>query len=121
MQLGACKVRQRGATDLRMRSEKESSLAAPAGPLNTGCRLRETRIPLSCIDVYESKITFQSPKGGEVRAFSVPMPTALETLFKRLSAEGRQCTLEFPFQPLRRWQQFFIKLGRCIFAFTACG
>jgi integrase len=77
--------------------------------LNTGCRLRETRIPLSCIDFRESKITFPSPKGGEERAFSIPMPTALEALFKRLASEGRQYTLDFPFQPSRRWQQFFIK------------
>jgi len=29
--------------------------------LNTGCRLRETRIPLSCIDFQESKTTFPCP------------------------------------------------------------
>lgn len=32
--------------------------------LHTGCRLRETRIPLNCIDFAEKKITFPSPKGG---------------------------------------------------------
>ncbi len=31
--------------------------------LHTGCRLRETRIPLNCIDFAEDKITFPSPKG----------------------------------------------------------
>ena len=43
--------------------------------LHTGCRLRETRIPMSCVDFTENKIV-PCPKGGEDRAFSVPMPTA---------------------------------------------
>jgi integrase len=78
--------------------------------LQTGCRLRETRIPLSCIDFQESKITFPSPKGGEERAFSIPMPTPLMPMLQRMKNEGRSHTCEFPFQPSRRWQQFFIKL-----------
>jgi integrase len=78
--------------------------------LHTGCRLREARIPLSCVDFRENKITFPSPKGGEDRAFSIPMPTALRPLLERLKAERKSYTLEFPFQPSRRWQQFFIKL-----------
>ena len=51
--------------------------------LHTGCRLRETRIPLNCIDFKEDKITFPSPKGGEDRAFSIPMPSALRPLLER--------------------------------------
>jgi integrase len=77
--------------------------------LHTGCRLRETRIPLNCINFKEDKITFPSPKGGEDRAFSIPMPSALRPLFEHLSKTKRKFTLEFPFQPSRRWQQFFIK------------
>lgn len=80
--------------------------------LNTGCRLRETQIPVSCIDFRESKITFPSPKGGEDRAFSIPMPTALKGPLKELANQGRQYTLDFPFQPSRRWQQFFIKVKK---------
>ena len=41
--------------------------------LHTGCRLRETRIPLSCVDFRQCKITFPSPKGGEDRAFPIPL------------------------------------------------
>ena len=78
--------------------------------LHTGCRLRETRIPLNCIDFQEGKITFPTPKGGEERAFSIPMPSALKPLLERLRAAKRRYTLEFPFQPSRRWQQFFIKV-----------
>lgn len=78
--------------------------------LHTGCRLRETKIPLDCVDLDENKITFPSPKGGEDRAFSIPMPTALKPLLEKLKAEGRHHTVDFPFQPSRRWQQFFAKL-----------
>jgi len=80
--------------------------------LNTGCRLRETRIPLSCVNFGEDKITFPSPKGGEQRAFSIPMPTALRPLLERLNNAKQKVTVEFPFQPSRRWQQFFIKLKK---------
>lgn len=80
--------------------------------LHTGCRLRETRLPLTCIDFTENKITFPSPKGGEERAFSIPMPSALQPLLKKLKQSGRPFTLELPFQPSRRWQQFFIKIGK---------
>lgn len=80
--------------------------------LHTGCRLRETRIPLSCVDFAENKITFPSPKGGEEKAFSIPMPSALKPLFERLKQAGGAFTLDFPFQPSRRWQQFFIKIKK---------
>lgn len=78
--------------------------------LHTGCRLRETRIPLECIDYKEDKITFPSPKGGEDRAFSIPMPTALRPLFEGFHKAKRKFTVEFPFQPSCRWRQFFIKM-----------
>lgn len=80
--------------------------------LHTGCRLRETRIPMNCIDFIENKITFHSPKGGEERAFSVPMPSALRSLFEKCRKSKKKSTLEFPFQPSRRWQQFFIKIKK---------
>jgi len=80
--------------------------------LHTGCRLREARLPLNCIDFAENKITFPSPKGGEERAFSIPMPTALRSLFESLRGSKKRFTLEFPFQPSRRWQQFFIKIKK---------
>ena len=80
--------------------------------LHTGCRLREARIPLSCVDFVENKITFPSPKGGEDRAFSIPMPTAIRPLLERLRLAKNRYTLEFPFQPSRRWQQFFIKIKK---------
>jgi hypothetical protein len=86
--------------------------------LNTGCRLRETRIPLDCVDLQENKITFPHPKGGEDRAFSIPMPTALRPLMERLANQRGDYTLDFPFQPSRRWQQFFIKVKKNIPLFS---
>jgi len=78
--------------------------------LATGCRLRETRIPMSCIDLDAEipTITFPSPKGGEEKAFSIPCPSALLPLLRELRTAGAKYTIEeFPFQPSRAWQQFF--------------
>ncbi|MCC6819503.1 MAG: tyrosine-type recombinase/integrase, partial [Verrucomicrobia subdivision 3 bacterium] len=106
-------------TDAEIRQIREAIQVEPewmqitfAISLHTGCRLRETRLPLDCIDFTENKITFPSPKGGEDRAFSIPMPTGLRPLFERLCKTNRKFTVEFPFQPSRRWQQFFIKINK---------
>lgn len=95
-----------------LKDEPEWMLIAFEISLNTGCRLRETRIPMSCINFSENKITFPNPKGGEERAFSIPMPSALKDLLRQLDSTGRKFTLDFPFQPSRRWQQFFIKIQK---------
>jgi integrase len=99
-----------GAIKDALQTEPEWMQVAFEIGLNTGCRLGETRIPLECIDFGETKITFPNPKGGEQKAFSIPMPTALVPLLQKLKAENRAYTLDFPFQPSRRWQQFFIKM-----------
>lgn len=93
-----------------LKTEPEWMQTAFEISLHTGCRLRETRIPRNCVDFKEDKITFPSPKGGEDRAFSVPMPSALRPLFERFLKTKQKFTVEFPFQPSRRWQQFFIKM-----------
>src|SRR6266545_1539006 len=87
---------------VELKTEPEWMQIAFEISLHTGCRLRETRIPLSCVDFTENKITFPSPKGGEDKAFSIPMPSALKPLFERLKSERRSFTLDFPFQPSRR-------------------
>jgi integrase len=93
-----------------LKTEPEWMLVSFEIALHTGCRIRETRLPMNCVDFVESKITFPSPKGGEDRAFSIPMPSALRPLFEQLHRTKRKFTLDFPFQPSRRWQQFFIKI-----------
>lgn len=95
-----------------VKTEKEWIRTAFEISLHRGCRLRETRIPLDCIDFAENKITFSSPKGGEARAFSVPMPTALRPLFESLRDVGKTFTLEFPSQPSHRLREFFIKIKK---------
>ena len=79
--------------------------------LYTGCRLRETRLHGENIKLDENKITFGKPKGGKKRAFSVPIPRKLKTLLRDLKETRKEWIFEFPFQPSRRWQQFFTKLN----------
>lgn len=76
--------------------------------LNTGCRLRETAIPLNCIDSKRDMITFPTPKGGKKRAFSIPIPDGLRPTINEILK--RRFIVAFPFQPSRRWQQFFKKV-----------
>jgi len=81
--------------------------------LFTGCRLRETRIPFSDIDLDAEipTITFAAPKGGTRAAFSVPLPEALIPMLRDMERKKMSHTIDkFPFQPSRRWQQFFQKL-----------
>jgi hypothetical protein len=82
--------------------------------LHIGCRLRETRIPLGCVNLKENKITFPSLKGVEEGAFSIPMPTALKPVFEKMKAERRRYTVEFPFQPSSKTMISFTitQLGR---------
>ena len=40
------------------------------------------------------------------------MPTALRPLLERFRKSKQKFTVEFPFQPWRRWQQFFIKIKK---------
>ena len=78
--------------------------------LFTGCRLRETRIPMACIDLDSDlpTITFPHPKGGASESFTVIVPDGLMPLLRELTASGKTHTFDaFPFQPSRRWQQFF--------------
>lgn len=79
--------------------------------MHTGCRLRETPIPMECIDFKQGRITFPKPKGGRERAFTVPMPKALRPLLEKLRDRGEKITCELPFQPSRQWQHFFRRVG----------
>lgn len=86
--------------------------------LHTGCRVRETRIALADIDFAKRLIAFRAPKGGSGRAFTAKFPSALLPLFRRLKAEGREYTLEFPHNNKRwpdvasiHWHRFFKKKG----------
>ena len=62
--------------------------------LATGCRLRETSIPLECINFDKGTITFPSPKGGPEKAFTIPIPTTIRGLLESL--RGRKTTCDIP-------------------------
>jgi integrase len=79
--------------------------------MHTGCRLRETVIAARGINLTKNTLTFFKPKGGEKRAFSIPMPPALRPVFTQMLSEHRGVTLEMPFQPSRQFQHFFHRLG----------
>jgi hypothetical protein len=81
---------------------------------HTGCRLKETRLPLSCIDLDAGTITFPEPKGGEGRAYTIPIPDGLLPLFRKLKATPRSHTFEWPGAGTKvscYWRRFFNLVG----------
>ena len=82
--------------------------------LHTGCRLKETRIPLSCIDLKTGTITFPAPKGGTGRSYTIPIPAGLVPMFRKMKATPRSHTLEWPgcgTKVSSYWRRFFNLLG----------
>jgi len=82
--------------------------------LHTGCRLRETRIPLSCVDLKDSTITFPMPKGGAGRSYTIPIPAGLLPMLTKMKATPRSHTFEWPGCGTRvstYWRKFFNLLG----------
>ena len=82
--------------------------------LHTGCRLKETRIPLSCIDLKTGTITFPSPKGGTGRSYTIPIPAGLLPMFRKMKATPRSHTLEWPGCGTKvscYWRRFFNLVG----------
>ena len=80
----------------------------------TGCRLKETRLPLACIDLDTGTMTFPEPKGGSGRAYTIPIPAGLLPLFQKLKATPRSHTFEWPGAGTRvssYWRRFFNLLG----------
>ena len=77
--------------------------------LHTGCRLRETRLRMSLVDFDRMTISFESPKGGRSKAFTRPLPTALEPTLRPLV--DRVFSHDFPAQPSRCFQNFFKRVG----------
>lgn len=82
--------------------------------LHTGCRLKETRIPLSCIDLKTCTVTFPAPKGGTGRSYTIPIPAGLLPMFRKMKATPRSHTLEWPGCGTKvscYWRKFFNLLG----------
>lgn len=77
--------------------------------MHTGCRLRETCIRFSDIDLERRTITFPAPKGGKKRAFTTRIHDGLLPLLERLKAKGRKTTCDLPPMPSKAWWLFFRK------------
>lgn len=76
--------------------------------LHTGCRLRETALVMSLVDFKRMTITFDTPKGGQAKAFTRPLPKVLLPVL--IPLRNRRVTHDFPFQPSRQFQHFFRRL-----------
>jgi hypothetical protein len=79
--------------------------------LATGCRLRETAIPLDGVDLVGGTITFPTPKGGTNMAFSIPIPKAIAPLLCNLKASGAKVSCEIPPKASYYWRQLFNRVG----------
>ena len=87
--------------------------------LHTGCRLRETRIPLTCVDFKEDKITFPSPKGGEDAHFQFRCPRHCARYSKRSARPNRNSQWSSLFNHQDAGNSFLSKLRNRICASTA--
>jgi integrase len=79
--------------------------------LATGCRLRETAIPLEGVDLVAGTITFPTPKGGPKMAFTIPIPKAIVPLLCDLKASGAKVSCEIPPKASHYWRQLFNRIG----------
>lgn len=78
--------------------------------LHTGCRLRESTVPLDCVDVQRRFIHFPHAKGD--KPFTVPLRDELLPLFKRLQEERPgMAACDLPHMPSKEWWRFFKRLG----------
>jgi hypothetical protein len=81
---------------------------------HTGCRMKETRLPLSCIDLEAGTMTFPEPKGGSGCAYTIPIPDGLLPLFRKMKATPRSHTFEWPGAGTKvscYWRRFFNLVG----------
>lgn len=82
--------------------------------LHTGCRLKETRIPLDCVDLKTETITFPMPKGGAGRSYTIPIPHGLLPMLTKMKATPASHTFEWPgcgTKVSSHWRKFFNLCG----------
>jgi len=77
--------------------------------MQTGCRLKDTALPLGNINFQRGTITFGTPKGGEARAFTRPLPPTLIPILKPLRNRG--VTHDVPAHASRSFSRFFKRAG----------
>lgn len=76
--------------------------------IHQGCRLRETSIPLSRIDLMKRTILFKA-KGD--RDFSAPLHPKLIPTIKAIEKNGETHTCQLPRMASKEWWKFFKKIG----------
>jgi len=81
--------------------------------LHQGCRLSETGLPLSQVDLGRDTITFHAKGrgGGQKHVFTTQLHPALRPLFTRLMAEGCERSCELPRMAAKQWHSFFREIG----------
>lgn len=77
--------------------------------LHQGCRLSETSLPLSRVDLDRQAITFHGKGrgGGEKNVFTKALHLALVPMFARMIGERRELTCELPLMAAKQWHTFF--------------
>lgn len=76
--------------------------------MHQGCRLRETSLPLSRIDLEKRTIQFHA-KGD--RPFTAPIHPNIIPMFQRMKDAKQKMTCELPPLPSKQWFLFFKKIG----------
>jgi len=76
--------------------------------MRQGCRLAETAVPLSRIDLEARTISFAT-KGG--RTHTAPLHVDLVPLVHHARRAKRKVLVELPEHPAKKWHQFFKRIG----------
>lgn len=76
--------------------------------IHQGCRLSETRVPLTKIDTAARTISFTA-KGarGKKNEFTTALHPGLVPLIEELRSDGAEVTCDLPSGPSRQWFKFF--------------
>lgn len=81
---------------------------------HTGCRLRETRLDMRLVDLTAGTITFPMPKGGQARAYTIPIPSGLKPLLAKIKSTGSSHAFNWPgagSKISREWRLMFNLCG----------
>lgn len=81
--------------------------------LHQGCRLSETSLPLSQVDLMRDTITFHAKGrgGGQKHVFTTQLHPGLRPLLSRISSEGREQSCVLPTMAAKQWHSFFREIG----------
>lgn len=86
--------------------------------IHHGTRLRATQVHLdNDVDWVRTTVTLHE-KGGNT--YTVPLHPALVTLFTKLKSAGCVRACELPYNPSKKWRQFFNRINRPQYCFHCC-